>query len=126
NRCKMADAGENAKKKKTVMCCPKDVKNPLSNRDRNPLPPIKKVNCELLEKLPKKPKVPEEPACHQSKHYQSAAEQRAQLEKEAVPIFMQGMLELAREMPKDPILHLEQLWLQKKHKCDIKLPENLL
>ncbi|KAH8408560.1 hypothetical protein KR215_007487 [Drosophila sulfurigaster] len=121
-----ADVVQQKSKKKWVMCCPKDLNKSPKKHIEKPLPPIQQVNCERIEKLPKAIKKQDEPHCEQSKHYRSPAEKRAHLEKEVVPIFMQGMLELAREQPKDPISYLEKFWLKKQHKCDISLPENLL
>jgi len=60
------------------------------------------------------------------KSYKSEADKRTYLEQEVVPIMMEGMLGLAREMPRDPIGYLEKFWLENKHKCDIDLPQNIL
>ncbi|KAH8366155.1 hypothetical protein KR093_009801, partial [Drosophila rubida] len=113
------------KKKKWVMCCPKDLKKQPPKKVEKPLPPTV-VKCEKLEKPPKTPKPRPEPHCERSKSYRSPAEQRAYLEKEAVPIFMEGMLELAREQPQDPISYLQNFWLKRQHECAIPLPKNLL
>jgi len=107
------------------MCCPKDVKKP-PKAIQKPLAPIKPVKCDPIEKPQKKPKEKDEIKCNRFKNYRSAAEQRVHLEKEVVPILMQGMLEVAREQPRDPITYLENFWLQKQYKCSIKLPEDTL
>ncbi|KAH8239109.1 hypothetical protein KR032_000932 [Drosophila birchii] len=73
-----------------------------------------------------KPEGDEVHDCPRHKSYRSPAEKRQFLENEVVPIVMEGMLGLAREMPRDPIAYLEKFWLQKKHKCDIDLPQNIL
>ncbi|XP_034482233.1 protein dpy-30 homolog [Drosophila innubila] len=122
---KQETLNEKKKNKNWVMCCPKDLKKPPKPVQK-PLPPIKTVKCPRIEKPPKQPKQEDEVKCEQTKYYRSAAEQRQHLEKEVVPILMQGMLEVAREQPKDPISYLEKYWLNKQHKCDIKLPDDLL
>ncbi|KAL7733504.1 hypothetical protein ACLKA6_004974 [Drosophila palustris] len=120
------DSLDNQKKKKNwVMCCPKDLKK-SSKPGQRPLPPLKPVKCDPIEKPPKKIKQQDEVKCEQTKNYRSPAEQRQHLEREAVPILMQGMLEVAREQPTDPIAYLEKFWLKKQHQCDIKLPDDLL
>ncbi|XP_017043508.1 protein dpy-30 homolog [Drosophila ficusphila] len=81
------------------------------------------------EKKPKKERKPEDPElkdCPRTKGYKSEADKRTYLEQEVIPILMEGMLGLAREMPKDPINYLEKFWLYNKHKCDIELPKNIL
>ncbi|KAH8283323.1 hypothetical protein KR054_003174, partial [Drosophila jambulina] len=89
---------------------------------------IRTVICPDIVKPKKEPKEEESevPACQRSNSYSSPAEKRQYLETEVVPILMEGMLGLAREMPRDPIGYLEKFWLQNKHKCDIDLPENIL
>ncbi|XP_017841224.1 protein dpy-30 homolog [Drosophila busckii] len=90
-------------------------------------PVAKPVECVPIVKPEKQPKRrDEEASCNRPRHYRSASEQRDYLQKEAVPILMEGMLALAREQPKDPITYLERFWLQQQQKCDIPLPENLL
>ncbi|EDW68568.1 protein dpy-30 homolog [Drosophila virilis] len=111
-------------KKKWVMCCPKDLPKKPKPEPKIELP--KPVVCEPIEKPPKKPKKAEKPACERPAHYRSGSEQRAYLEKEVVPILMEGMLALARDQPRDPISYLEKFWLEEQQKCDIPLPEDLL
>ncbi|EDW99780.2 uncharacterized protein Dyak_GE23100 [Drosophila yakuba] len=64
--------------------------------------------------------------CPRTKNFRSPADRRVYLEQEVVPILMEGMLGLAREMPRDPIGYLQKFWLEDKHKCDIRLPQNIL
>ncbi|KAI8041470.1 uncharacterized protein LOC128257049 [Drosophila gunungcola] len=64
--------------------------------------------------------------CPRTGSFRSSADQRIYLEQEVVPILMEGMLGLARELPRDPIGYLEKFWLNNEHKCDIKLPQNIL
>ncbi|KAM8710904.1 hypothetical protein ACLKA7_017519 [Drosophila subpalustris] len=109
------------KKKNWLMCYAKELKKSTKAE-----PPIKPVRCELVEKPAKKIKEQDEFKCERTKTYRSPAEQRQHLEREAVPILMQGMLELAREQPTDPIACLEKFWLGKQHQCDIELPDDLL
>nr|NP_788513.2 uncharacterized protein Dmel_CG33060 [Drosophila melanogaster]AAO41245.2 uncharacterized protein Dmel_CG33060 [Drosophila melanogaster] len=64
--------------------------------------------------------------CPRTKSFKPPEERRIFLEQEVVPILMEGMLGLAREMPRDPIGYLQKFWLDDKHKCDIPLPQNIL
>nr|XP_017011627.2 protein dpy-30 homolog [Drosophila takahashii] len=89
---------------------------------------IQSILCPDVEKPNKEPK-PEEDGvkkCQRVEGYKSSADRRIFLEQEVVPILMEGMLGLAREMPRDPIGYLEKFWLENKHKCDIQLPQNIL
>ncbi|KAH8364538.1 hypothetical protein KR084_007748 [Drosophila pseudotakahashii] len=86
------------------------------------------ILCPHAEK-PKKEPEPEGDGvkkCQRVEGYKSSADRRLFLEQEVVPILMEGMLGLAREMPRDPIGYLEKFWLENKHKCDIQLPQNIL
>ncbi|XP_020816612.1 uncharacterized protein LOC110190452 [Drosophila serrata] len=89
---------------------------------------IKASICPEIVKPKKEAKeeISHAPDCQRPNSYRSPAEKRQYLENEVVPILMEGMLGLAREMPRDPIGYLEKFWLQKKHKCDIDLPKNIL
>ncbi|XP_016965164.1 protein dpy-30 homolog [Drosophila biarmipes] len=85
------------------------------------------VLCPDVQKPKKEPKPSNEAKeCPRVKNYKSEGDKRAYLEQEVVPILMEGMLGLAREMPRDPIGYLEKFWLDNKHKCDIELPQNIL
>ncbi|TDG48081.1 hypothetical protein AWZ03_005498 [Drosophila navojoa] len=131
----MAEADENCddvvvkKKKKSskknwVMCCKKDLPPPPKPAPVEKPPQV--VKCESIKKPPKPKKGEAEPACEKPEYYRSNDELRAYLDREVVPIMMEGMVALARDQPKDPISYLEHFWLGEKHKCDIPLPENLL
>ncbi|XP_017080173.1 protein dpy-30 homolog [Drosophila eugracilis] len=86
------------------------------------------VLCPDIEKAKKetKPTTGEAKECPRTQGYKPPADKRTYLEQAVVPILMEGMLGLAREMPRDPLGYLEKFWLQDKHKCDIELPQNLL
>ncbi|KAH8300735.1 hypothetical protein KR059_001178 [Drosophila kikkawai] len=105
---------------------PKNQKSKEKTK-RNP-PDIKPILCPDIVKPKKEEKLEEGEVldCQRPKSYTSPAEKRQYLEKEVVPILMEGMLGLSREMPRDPIGYLEKFWLQKKQKCDIDLPQNIL
>ncbi|XP_017864204.1 PREDICTED: protein dpy-30 homolog [Drosophila arizonae] len=106
------------------MCCKKDLPPPPKPAPVEKPPQV--VKCEPIKKPPKPKKADAEPVCEKASFYRSGDELRAYLDREVVPIMMEGMVALARDQPKDPISYLEHFWLDEKHKCDIPLPENLL
>lgn len=114
------------KKKNWVMCCKKDLPPPPTPKRVPKERPPTIVKCKPIEKPPKTPKVEPKPVCEKPAYYRSSYEQRAYLEREVVPILMQGMVALARDQPRDPISYLEKFWLEDKRKCDIPIPQNLL
>uniref|UniRef100_A0A6P4EFQ3 Uncharacterized protein LOC108039616 n=1 Tax=Drosophila rhopaloa TaxID=1041015 RepID=A0A6P4EFQ3_DRORH len=106
-------------RKKSKTSVDKSKKNPSA---------IRSILCPDVVKPKKEPKPEgtEVKECPRAGSYKSSADQRIYLEQEVIPILMEGMLGLAREMPRDPIGYLEKFWLYNKHKCDIKLPQNIL
>lgn len=105
----------------------KNSKTSLDRAKRSPSA-IRTILCPDIDKPRKesKPEGPEGKDCRRPSTFSTPAERREYLEKEVVPILMEGMLGVAREMPRDPIRYLEKFWLHNKHKCDIDLPENIL
>jgi len=104
----------------------KKSKTSVNKAKKNPSAIIS-VLCPDVKKPKKEPKPGDEAKdCPRVKSYKSEADKRIYLEQEVVPIMMEGMLGLAREMPRDPIGYLEKFWLENKHKCDIDLPQNIL
>ncbi|KAH8295638.1 hypothetical protein KR018_000660 [Drosophila ironensis] len=88
---------------------------------------IASILCPSIDKSKQKAKEDKtDTDCPQSKSYRCPADKRSYLEQEVVPILMEGMLGLAREMPQDPITFLKRFWLENQHKCDIDLPKNIL
>ncbi|KAH8380437.1 hypothetical protein KR009_010682 [Drosophila setifemur] len=111
----------------------KRAKSPRKRNKANVVRPrkdpsaIRSIICPPIDKPKKqKPEEGQERDCPHSKNYRSPADKRIFLEQQVVPILMEGMLGLAREMPRDPICYLKKFWLQDKHKCDIQLPRNTL
>lgn len=123
--CSSDDKKPKPKKKNIVTCCHKKAK-PKPKPVEPPLPPYTEAVCEPIVKPPKPTKPRAEPVCDKSKFYKSGDEQRAYLNREVVPILMQGMLGLAREQPKDPISFLRDFWKDDRHKCEVPLRDNLL
>lgn len=88
---------------------------------------IRSILCPPIEKPMKKAKEEvKHKDCPRATNYKTPGQRRQYLEQEVVPILLEGMLGLAREMPQDPINYLQKFWLQDKHKCDIDLPKDLL
>lgn len=113
------------KKSNIITCCVRKAK-PKPKPKPEPEPQFKQVVCDPIVKPPKKIKPRAEPKCDKSEFFKSPDEQRAYLNREVVPILMEGMLGLARELPQDPITYLYKFWKEDQHKCDIPLVDNLL
>ncbi|XP_017098285.1 protein dpy-30 homolog [Drosophila bipectinata] len=105
---------------------PKAKKNSVERPRKDPSA-IRSILCPPIDKPKKKAKEEaKEKDCPRATNYKTADQRRQYLEQEVVPILMEGMLGLAREMPQDPITYLKKFWLQDQHKCDIDLPKDLL
>ncbi|EDV52267.2 protein dpy-30 homolog [Drosophila erecta] len=113
---------------------PRKNMNPSPKRTKKNPSAIISILCPDADKPPKEPNPLKESGpdgfqakeCPRTKSFRPPEDRRKYLEQEVVPILMEGMLGVAREMPRDPIGYLQKFWLNDKHKCDIPLPQNIL